>query len=294
MKINKKVIITIITIIAVLVCVVYGATYFFLKNMSIAGGAEGYPIPKDRVNVLVLGVAKGLSDTIMLTSFDPKTGSVDVFSIPRDTYDAKAGAKITASRKINASYGRGGADNVVKAVHNLTGVDINYFVQVDYEAVKAIVDAIGGIRVEITHNMDYDDPADDLHIHYTKGEFVEKGEDIIKVLRWRKNNHNSGGYNEGDIGRVKMQQEVVKLGMQKVLKGNAVLNFWKLKGPIEKNIKTNMTPKQMMYYMTMAQKIKKDNINMMTLPGEARMLNGLSFYVINYSKMDSVLDKIKN
>jgi anionic cell wall polymer biosynthesis LytR-Cps2A-Psr (LCP) family protein len=162
---------------------------------------------------------------------------------------------------------------------------------VDYEAVKAIVDAMGGIKVTVPLNMNYDDPADDLHIHFKEGDVVSKGEDIIKLLRFRKNNK-GGGYKEGDLGRVKMQQEIVKLGVEKVLNGNVVTNFVKLQGPIKQYVKTNMSPKQMMFYITKSQKIKKENITMQTLPGKAEMKNKLSFFVVNEEKMHEVLQPI--
>lgn len=285
----------IIRTVVILICLIaaagYGFAYYFLNSISIEGGAEGYPVPEKRVNVVVMGVAKGLADSIMLCSFDPKGGAVDVLSIPRDTYIERKGHKTSANNKINSSYGRGGADNVVKSVSSLTGVNVHYYIKVDYEAVKAVVDAIGGIKVTVPMDMNYDDPADDLHIHFEKGQVVSEGEDIIKLLRYRKNNK-GGGYKEGDLGRVKMQQEIVKLGMEKVLKGNLLLNFMKLQSPIKEYVKTNMSPKQMMFYITKAKKINKENIRMQTIPGRADMINRLSFFVVNKEKMDEVLKPI--
>lgn len=271
----------------------YAFTYFYLKSLSVPGGAEGYPVPEQRVNVVVMGIAKSLSDTIMLCSFDMKENTLDVYSIPRDTYYPSKRNYKGANAKINASYGRGGADDVVKSVEDLTGVPVHYYVKVDYKAVKAIVDAVGGIKVEIPLNMDYDDPADDLHIHFKKGEVVQSGDDMIKILRYRKNNH-GGGYAEGDLGRIKMQQQVVKLGIQKVLDGNLVANFVKLQNPIQENVKTNMSPKQMMYYITKAAKIKTENISINTIPGEAKLQHGLWYFVADKDKMAEELAGIKD
>lgn len=285
----------IIRAIVILVCLIaaagYGFTYYFLNSISVEGGAEGYPVPERRVNVVVMGVANGLADSIMLASFDPKDGALDVVSIPRDTYVERKGHKTSANNKINSSYGRGGADNVVESVSSLTGVPVHYYVKVDYKAVKAIVDAIGGIKVTVPMDMNYDDPVDGLHIHFKKGQEVSKGEDIIKLLRYRKNNK-GGGYKEGDLGRVKMQQEVVKLGVEKVLKGNVVSNFLKLQGPIKEYVETNMSPKQMMFYITKAQKIKRESISFQTIPGRADSINRLSFYVVNKEKMKALLEPI--
>jgi len=281
--------------IVILVCLIaaagYGFTYYFLNSISVEGGAEGYPVPERRVNVVVMGVANGLADSIMLCSFDPMDRDLDVVSIPRDTYVERKGHKTSASNKINSSYGRGGADSVVDSVVALTGVPVHYYVKVDYKAVKAIVDAIGGIKVTVPQDMNYDDPVDGLHIHFKEGQVVSKGEDIIKLLRYRKNNK-GGGYKERDLGRVKMQQEIVKLGIEKVLKGNVVSNFLKLQGPIKEYVETNMSPKQMMFYITKAQKIKKESISFRTIPGRADSINHLSFYVVNKEKMKELLEPI--
>jgi len=285
----------IISAVVILVCLIaaagYGFTYKFLNSISVKGGAEGYPVPEKRVNVVVMGVANGLADSIMLCSFDPGDGAVDVLSIPRDTYIARKGYKTSANSKINSSYGRGGADSVVESVGSLTGVDVHYYVKVDYKAVKAIVDAIGGIKVTVPMDMNYDDPVDGLSIHFKKDQAVSKGEDIIKLLRYRKNNK-GGGYKDGDLGRVKMQQEIVRLGIEKVLKGNIVTSFLKLQGPIKDYVETNMSPKQMMFYITKAQKIKRESISLQTIPGRADTINRLSFYVVNKEKMDELLKPI--
>ncbi|WP_372994970.1 LCP family protein [Lutispora sp.] len=264
--------------------VLYGILYMFLNSISLSSGFAGFEIPEKRVNVLVVGVAKNLSDTIMLASYDMEKDKVDIFSIPRDTYYPRKGFKHAAQKKINAAYGSDGADGVVKAVEDITSLDINYYVQFDYEAVKAVVDGIGGIEVEVPNNMNYDDPADDLHIHFEKGQVVKSGEDIIKLLRWRKNNK-GGGYKDGDLGRIKMQQQIVKLGIEKIMKGNIVANFIKLQGPIKEYVKTNMSPNEMMYFANKAKNVSSENIHFHTVPGKSKTMEGLSFFVIDKEKL---------
>jgi LCP family protein required for cell wall assembly len=289
MKIRKKVFFRNLIILVLLIAVGgFGYFYYFLNSLTVAGGAEGYPVPGKRVNVLVIGVAKGLADTMMLASFNPSDKDVQIYSIPRDTYYERKGSNGTAQHKINASYGKGKADGVVKSVEGLTGVPVHYYVQIDYDAVESIVNAVGGIEVVVPQTMNYDDPADDLHIHFEKGQVIQDGDDIVRILRYRKNNK-GGGYAEGDLGRIKMQQEVVKLGIEKVVKGNLALNFMKLQGPIQDNVETNMSPKQMMFYITKASSVKSENINLQTLPGTTKNINGLSFFVVNKAKMQEMI-----
>jgi len=263
----------------------------FLNSISITSSFAGSNITKKRVNVLVIGVAKNLSDTIMLASYDMEKDKVDIISIPRDTYYPREGYKHAAQKKINAVYGSSGAEGLVKAVEDITSLDINYYVKFDYEAVKAIVDGIGGIEVEVPNDMNYDDPVDDLHIHFKKGQIVKDGEDIIKLLRWRKNNK-GGGYKDGDLGRIKMQQHIVRLGIEKLLSGNVVSNFIKLQGPIKEYVETNMSPNEMMYFANKGKNVKSENICFHTLPGKAKTMEGLSFFVINKEKLKEEIDAI--
>ncbi len=283
----KNILKFILILILVFAISLYSLTYVFLNKLTVGEGAEGYPKPDNTVNVLVFGVAKGLSDSMMLCKLDTKKDEIQIYSIPRDTYFPRKGHNNTAQKKINASYGNGGADEVVKSVSQLTGVPINFYVEVDYNAVKSIVDSIGGIEVEIPNNMNYDDPMDNLHIHFEKGQVVKNGDDIIKLLRWRKNNK-GGGYPEGDLGRIKMQQQIVKLGFEKVLNGNVILNIFKLQDPITKNVKTNMTPNQMLYYATKAKDVKVEKINISTIPGTTKTIDGLSFFVAEKKKLSEI------
>lgn len=271
----------------------YGILYGFLNTIAIKEDEGETPIPKGRVNVLIIGVAGNLSDTLMFASFDMKSNKVDLISIPRDTYYPRKGNKNAAQKKINAVYGSKGAKGAVKAVEDLMNTDIHYYIDFNYEAVKEIVDAIGGIKVEIPQNMDYDDPIDNLHIHFKKGQVVKNGEDIVKLLRWRKNNK-GGGYKEGDLGRIKMQQHIVKLGIEKLLKGNIVANFIKLQGPVTKHVKTDLTPNQMMYFATKAKNVEIENIAFHTVPGTPKTIEGLSFFVVNKDKLKKDMSLILN
>lgn len=269
----------------------YGILYLFLNSISVTSSFAGSEIPKKRVNVLVIGVAKNLSDTIMLASYDMEKDKVDIFSIPRDTYYPRNGYKHAAQKKINAVYGSEGADGLVKAVEDITSLDVNYYIKFDYEAVKAVVDGIGGIEVEVPNNMNYDDPADDLHIHFEKGQVVKKGEDIIKLLRWRKNNK-GGGYKDGDLGRIKMQQQIVKLGIEKLISGNIVSNFIKLQGPIKEYVETSMSPNEMMYSANKGKNVSSENIYFHVAPGKPKTMEGLSFFVIDKDKLKEEIDAV--
>lgn len=169
----------------------------------------------DRVNVLLLGINGGMTDTIMLVSFDKKAKHVDIISVPRDTYYEREGANTPAAKKINAAY-KGNPVNTAKAVSEiLMGIPINYYAVIEYDGVKNIVDSMGGVPMNITvkGGMHYKDPYDTppLVIDIPEGEQVLDGEHAVQFLRYRH------GYAMGDLGRVEAQQQFMKNAFKQCL-----------------------------------------------------------------------------
>ncbi len=176
---------------------------------------------KQRVNVLLLGVNTGLTDTIMLASFDMEAKHVDLISIPRDTYYKRPGYDFPGQMKINAAYQKEPI-NTARAVSDiLLGMPVHYYVVITYDGVANIVDAMGGVPMDIPFTMKYNDPYDKppLKIYIPKGQQLLDGEHAVQFLRFRHANRGSGykSYPEGDLGRVKAQQEFMKSAFKQMM-----------------------------------------------------------------------------
>ncbi len=188
---------------------------------------------KQRVNVLLLGVNTGLTDTIMVVSFDMKAQHVDIISVPRDTYYYRQGYNSPAEKKINAAYRKDPLNTAMAVSDVLLGLPIHYYAVVDYDGIRNIVDTIGGVPMNIEKAMRYRDPTDKppLVIDIPAGQQVLDGDHAVQFLRYRK------GYTEGDLGRVKAQLEFMKSGFRQAMEY----------GPLEtakvvsKNIKSDIT-----------------------------------------------------
>ncbi|MBQ6949483.1 MAG: LCP family protein [Firmicutes bacterium] len=194
---------------------------------------------KQRVNVLLLGINENLTDTIMVASFDMKAKHVDVISVPRDTFYERPGFNKPAEKKINAAY-KGSAVNTAKAVSDiLMGMPLHYYAVIKYDGVQNVVDAIGGVPMNIPFDMKYSDPTADppLYINIPKGEQVLDGEHAMQFLRYR------SGYVEGDLGRVKAQQEFVKSAFKQVLKSNLLNTAEVIFDNVESDITLEMATK---------------------------------------------------
>lgn len=217
----------------------------------------------NRANILLLGVNDNLTDTIMLVSFDMDNKKVDVISVPRDTYYKRSGYEGAAEAKLNSAY-RGNPVNSAKAVSEiLCGMPINYYAVIDYDGVENIVDSMGGVPMNIPDvggkgGMYYTDPLDTppLKIAIPAGYQVLDGEHAVQFLRFRK------GYVEGDLGRVKAQQEFVKSAFKQCIG----LNLPNVAKTVFQNVDSDITLGTALGLATKAIGIGKDDITTYTIP----------------------------
>jgi LCP family protein required for cell wall assembly len=248
-------------------------------------------------NVLLLGVDIGTvgvkngpkrSDTMIVIHYDPKTADVSMVSIPRDT-------KVTLNgrtEKINAANVYGGTSLAIKTVEQLMDININYYVEVDYEAFRKVIDAIGGIDIVIPYNMDYDAESQDLHIHFKKGEKVHlDGKKAEEFVRWRKNNDGTG-YADGDLGRIRTQQEFIIKVLEKVKSPSIVLKVPSIAKILTEHIETNMEPMDILNLSKDISKIDAGSVQKYTLQGEDKTINGLSYFVYSPEKNTDIVSLI--
>jgi LCP family protein required for cell wall assembly len=246
----------------------------------------------ERLNMLLLGVNGHLTDTIMLGSYDMKNQTVDVISIPRDSYYERPEAKSAAQRKINAVYGAAGAAGTAAAVQDiLGGIPIHYYAVVKFEGVAAVVDAMGGVTVDIPIDMNYDDPYanPELHIHFKKGVQTLNGEDAVKFLRFRKNN-NGGGYPGQDIERTAAQREFMKAAFKQAIG----FNLPNVARTVMENVDSDLTIGAAGLLAVKAAGLDAENIRGHVLPGESSTVNGASYWFIDEAAAEALVYSVYN
>lgn len=241
-----------------------------------------------RVNVLLLGMEGPRTDTIMIASFDPEGKKLEIISIPRDTYYPRDGYNSAEKKKINAVYGDDDVEGVANAVSDiLLGMPVDYYVKVKYDGVEKVVDSLGGVPVYVPMNMRYDDPNDKppLKINLDKGNKVLSGKQAIQLLRFRKNNDGTG-YPDGDIGRIRTQQEFMKAAFKKTLSfrlpivANTVLKYVKTDIPITEAAKLAAS----------ALGMSSEDLSTYSLPGGAFNSQGLSYWMPDMEQTASILE----
>lgn len=219
---------------------------------------------------LVAGVSGGNTDVVMLASYDVTNQKLNVMNIPRDTMVNLA----TDLKKINAVYGvYGGDEKGIQALREFVGKTVgvtpDFYVMVEWEAVGRLATAIGGVDFEVPFNMNYDDPTQNLHIHINAGMQHLDGEGVMKVLRYRDGN-NGGGYREGDIGRIKTQQALLKEIAKKLLRPATVGKIPELVNIFSENVDTDLSIQNILWLAKAAIEgdgLDVENVNFVTMPG---------------------------
>ncbi len=215
--------------------------------------------------ILVSGVddGNGGSDTNILVAVDAENDYIYGVSIPRDSKAVIKGK----NHKINFAYNSGGMELMAQTVSEQLGIPVDYTVLVDLRAFQALVDTIGGVDFYIPVNMDYDDPYQDLSIHFSKGMRHLNGSEALKVVRFRHNNDGSG-YGSEDIGRMQTQQDFLKaVAKQTLTVGNLTKldSFMKI---FQQYVETDLSIGNLVWLGGEAIGMGPEKIDFTTLPGD--------------------------
>ena len=180
------------------------------------------------------------TDTMMVMTYDIPNQKVGVISIPRDTLTRRE-----AGKNPKLVYGPGGVDRRVEDISNMLGFPIDNYVKVDIKGFIALVDYMGGVDFYVPCDMNYDDPYQNLYIHYREGQHHLNGQQAMEVARFRHNNDGSG---YTDVGRTQTQQALLVALAKKVLAWNSLT---KINGFVEifnEYVDTDLTLSNMMYF----------------------------------------------
>jgi LCP family protein required for cell wall assembly len=236
-----------------------------------------------RINVLVLGENQKLTDTIMLASFDTELKRVDVISVPRDTYYERKDYPGAALQKINSVYKTEGITGAGIAVSNvLCGVPIHFYEIIGDDDIKKIVDAMGGIDIDVPMDMHYTDKKQKLYIDLKKGKQTLNGDEAVQYLRFRK------GYKTGDIGRVEAQQQFIKAAF----KQSIGLGFPKVAKTVTKEVESNLANAMAVRIGSRAVGMTAKDIKTWMTPGSARTERGASYYFVDEAETLKMMDEI--
>ncbi|WP_313756913.1 LCP family protein [Tissierella sp.] len=254
---------------------------------------------ENEILFLMMGVdANGTSeyknirtDTMMLFKVNFQSGEINLLSIPRDTRVLVKGKK----DKINHAHSYGGPELTMRTVRDFLNLDVDYYVKVDYNAVMKIVDAIGGVEIDVPFDMKYKDNTPGyppLNINIKEGLRVLDGKNAHDFLRWRKNNSRTVQYPEGDVGRIKAQQMFMRELIKQTLKPKNIIKIPFLIETYINNVETNISTKEILKGAKLASKIDIDSIKTDIIPGEGKTVGGTSYYIYDEAQTEELVRNI--
>ena len=214
--------------------------------------------------ILVSGVDdhNGGSDTNILVAVDAENDYIYGVSNPRDTKAVINGK----NHKINFAYNSGGTALLAETISQQLGIPVDFTVTVDLDGFAALVNAIGGVDFEVPISMNYDDPYQDLHIHFSAGMQHLSGAEALKVVRFRHNNDGSG-YGTEDIGRITTQQAFLKAVAQKMLQPANLVKVGDYVKIFQQYVDTNLKLSDMAWFGEQLIGMGTGNVSFYTLPG---------------------------
>ncbi|SMD72760.1 Transcriptional regulator LytR [Bacillus mobilis] len=296
---KKKLILWILGIIGVLVIAGGVYAYTVYSNVSNALNTVHKPLERDKsdkrdkevdisdnkpISILLMGVDQedngtGRSDSLMLFTLNPKTKSMKITSIPRDSYTEIVGKG--KKDKINHAYAFGGIDMSVKTVENFLNIPVDHYIEVNMAGFRDIVDAVGGVDV----NNDLEFTSRDQH--FAKGNIHLNGETALKYTRMRYEDP------RGDFGRQMRQRQVIQAVIKKGASVSSLASYGDVLKAIEKNVKTSLTQEQMFDI----QKNYKDcmqNSEEIQIPGDGhKAADGIWYYYVPDAAKQDITNKLR-
>ena len=174
--------------------------------------AEHFIVPPNKLNILIMGVDDrpkeddpGRSDTLLVMTIDTESREASIISIPRDT---RVRVKGLGWDKVNHAYLVGKEALTRQTTENFLGIPMDYYVKVNLDSFGRIVDAIGGVSIDVEKRMQYEDSWDHYVIDLHPGVQRLDGRTALQYVRYRDE--------DGDIGRVARQQKFIRAVLAEV------------------------------------------------------------------------------
>lgn len=254
--------------------------------------------------ILIFGsdTTSGLTDTMMVATYDVANQKAAVMSLPRDTL-------INVRRwnkSLNAVYSAykdpdQGVEALKSEVSELVGFTPDYYVQIDWELVGEMVEAIGGVWFDNPYHMEYYDPYQDLNIYQEQGYRKLDGSDAMQIVRWRHNNKNvpynpgvSTAYAASDLERLNVQHAFLKAVLKQTLQIGNITRIGQLIELFNSRVESDLAVENMLWFGQEAVLggLKVDDVEFFTMPCLGAGPQGSRYYGRVYPNQKELLGLI--
>lgn len=234
-------------------------------------------------SMLMLGVDerdgdKGRSDTMIVLTVNPQKKSVKMLSIPRDTRTEIVGHG--TQDKINHAFAFGGAKMSMDTVENFLDIPIDYYMKINMEGFKDIVDAVGGVTVQ--NDLDFTSDG----IHFAKGTHTLNGKEALAYSRMRHDDPS------GDFGRQSRQRAIIEAVIKEGASLSSLTKYDEVFDALGNNIQTNLTFDDMMDIQKNYRDASK-SITQSSIIGNGTKIDGIYYYIVSDEEKEKVQSELK-
>lgn len=255
--------------------------------------ADKTTLPADKsskpITILLIGLDDGdpdnpdsprRSDTLMAASIDSTNKTVNLLSIPRDSRITIPGRD--GYDKIAHAYSYGGPDLTVRTVSDFLAIPIDYYIAIEWQSFIEVVDILGGVNLYVEHDMNYDDPYDNLSIHIPKGSQHLDGEKSGQYVRYRHDEL-------GDIGRVERQQMFLKALTNQMLQSGTILKLPALMTTISNYVRTDMNILALAKVANIVKDINSNSLHTEMIPGDFATIDDISYWAPDMKQTQTLI-----
>ena len=244
------------------------------------------------VSVLFIGIddsqTRGFNDTtrsdaLMLATFNKEDNSVKLLSIPRDSYVYVP--ETDDYTKINHAYAYGGTKATIETVENLLELDVDYYVRMNFYAFIDVVDALGGVKVDVPYDLVEKNSSDLETIQLKQGFQTLNGEEALAFARTRKM--------DNDMERGKRQMELIEAIASKAMSAQSLTKYSDVLEAIGDNMKTDLTFKQMKMYLSYFLTHSDLSIESVQLQGGDSTIDGVYYYELDETELEATKDSLQ-
>src|SRR3972149_11141260 len=245
------------------------------------------PLPKEPVNFLLVGTdasekgTRSRTDSIILAHLSPREKEGTLIFIPRDFRVKIPGMSYN---KINAAYAYGGPSLTIETVEALTGFDINHYVQIDFQGFEKMVDVLGGVWINVDKPII--DKSRQFKMFIPAGYQKFNGETALNYVRYRHDQR-------GDFGRIERQQKFLGALGDQVFKLRSVLMWPNLINIFADNAQTDLSTTEMLKFVNLFRSLDQNNLQMVSLPGSPKSVNGVSYVIPDEEKIGEILEAVR-
>ncbi len=263
---------------------------------------EAVKIGENPISILLLGVESystggkdGRADTQIVMTLNPNTNEITMVTIPRDTrvYIDNAG-DYSGTHKINAAYTYGsitgyGAEKLqIETVENLLNIPIDNFVAIDFDGFREIIDAIGGVDIDIKEGFwEKNIYNNNEKIYFTPGPDHLNGEEALAFVRMRMRDVNA------TYPRDERQRQFMESAIKQFISAGTIFKVDKITDILGENIETDLSAEEIYVLQKQYSKMNKSAIKTVEIPGQDQYINGGSFFIPEELGLEEVSQQLR-